>query len=165
MPVYLCRWSNGDVSLVEAQDAEEASILLDEVGNADQAELHHLVDLLVSFRLDDEGSLQVDQWGERTRQEVYEVAYPVLQAARSEALEKGWEPGVRPLPARVKAAVEHERQRGRNEVREAAKREPRTELGRRAQPSLGMPVALVDRLVERAGKKVLDKAKPRGPKN
>ena len=163
--MYLCRWPNGDVSLVEAEDAQEASILLDEVGNADEAELHHLADLLVSFGLDDEGSLQVEQWGEACRKEVYEVAYPALEAARDAAFHGGWEPGVRPIPEPLRAAVEHERERGLDEAREAEKRAPRTELGRRAQRSLGMPAALVDRLVERAGRKVLEKAKPRGPKN
>ncbi|MEW6488713.1 MAG: hypothetical protein AB1578_12475 [Thermodesulfobacteriota bacterium] len=163
MPVYLCRWPNGDVSLVEAQDPEEASILLDEVGNADEAELHHLADLLVSFRLDDEGSLQVDQWGEACRKEVYEVAYPALEAARDAAFHGGWEPGHRPIPEPLRAAVEHERARGL-EGGEGERHEARTELGRELQGLMGAPSALVDRLVELEGERVLKRAKPKGPK-
>lgn len=34
MPIYLCRWPNGDVSIVNAEDEGEAADRLDEVGDA-----------------------------------------------------------------------------------------------------------------------------------
>ncbi|MBI5015523.1 MAG: hypothetical protein HZB55_08520 [Deltaproteobacteria bacterium] len=165
MPVYLCRWPNGDVSLVEAGDTDEAAILLDEFGNADEAEFHHLVDLLVNFTLDDEGSLRVEQWGELTRREIYEVAYPRLEAALSKEFSKGWEPNVRPIPKRIRAAVDHERERGLEGFDEDETPQARTELGKDVQKSLGAPAALIDALTEHVGEQILKKAKRKGPKH
>jgi hypothetical protein len=34
MPLYLCRWPNGDLSAVSAPNKQEAIFLLDEVGDA-----------------------------------------------------------------------------------------------------------------------------------
>jgi hypothetical protein len=39
MPLFICRWQNGDFSAVSASSREEAVELLDEVGNADVAEV------------------------------------------------------------------------------------------------------------------------------
>ena len=39
MPVFVCRWRNGDLSIVVAQNKEEATIRLDEFGNADHADI------------------------------------------------------------------------------------------------------------------------------
>jgi hypothetical protein len=42
MPVYLCRWPNGDLTVVGASNKQEAIGLLDEFGNADHAEFFKL---------------------------------------------------------------------------------------------------------------------------
>jgi hypothetical protein len=39
VPVYFCRWPNGDLSIVSAPNREEAVVRLDEFGNADGVEL------------------------------------------------------------------------------------------------------------------------------
>jgi|ERR1017187_3318176 hypothetical protein len=39
MMLYLCRWPNGDVSLVGGRNLEEIDEVLDEVGNPDRAEM------------------------------------------------------------------------------------------------------------------------------
>src|ERR1700756_202713 len=62
MPVYLCRWPNGDVSLAAGESEVEIAEVLDEVENpdaADRMELAHAI--AVHFKLgprpDEEGTL------------------------------------------------------------------------------------------------------------
>jgi len=38
MPNFLCRWPNGDLSIVGAADRNAAIIILDEIGDATEAE-------------------------------------------------------------------------------------------------------------------------------
>ena len=42
MPVYLCRWPNGDVSIAAGESGVEVADVLDEVDNPDAAELMQL---------------------------------------------------------------------------------------------------------------------------
>ncbi len=42
MPLYLCRWPNGDVSVLMARNKTDAIIQLDEFDNADYAEISRL---------------------------------------------------------------------------------------------------------------------------
>ena len=51
MPVYICRWQNGDFSAVSASSRAEAIELLDEVGNAEVCELFAVKNFMVHFRL------------------------------------------------------------------------------------------------------------------
>src|ERR1700732_2961895 len=54
MPVYICRWPNGDFSAVSATDRDQAIYLLDEVDNADRAEVFRAPsNFMVHFRLID----------------------------------------------------------------------------------------------------------------
>jgi hypothetical protein len=39
MPLFICRWQNGDFSAVSASSKKDAIELLDEVGNAETCEL------------------------------------------------------------------------------------------------------------------------------
>ncbi len=39
MAVFLCRWPNGDISIVSARNKDDAIVKLDEIGNADHADL------------------------------------------------------------------------------------------------------------------------------
>ena len=39
MAIYLCRWPNGEFSIVNAKTKDDAIELLDEWGNAEQASL------------------------------------------------------------------------------------------------------------------------------
>jgi hypothetical protein len=62
MAVYLCRWQNGDISVVAARNKNEAIEKLDEIANADKAEVFRLRDFLVNFRLTNRGTLSLDYW-------------------------------------------------------------------------------------------------------
>jgi hypothetical protein len=46
MPNYLCRWPNGDFSIVNARTKGEAIEMLDEWGNAEQAFLSRMADCM-----------------------------------------------------------------------------------------------------------------------
>ena len=78
MPVYMCRWVNGDVSFVSAPSKEGAVALLDEVANAEGCPLFVVKDFMVHLRLKDEGKLELEEIGEETYHQIMEKAYPVL---------------------------------------------------------------------------------------
>lgn len=78
MPVYLCRWPNGDTSLVSAPTKPDALVLLDEVGDAEEAMLTVVPDAMVHLRLGKRGGLSIDGFGHTTRSALMD-AYPVLE--------------------------------------------------------------------------------------
>ena len=51
MELYLCRWPNGDLSIVAGRDRQEVDYILDEVGNPDAAKLIPLPSFSVHFTL------------------------------------------------------------------------------------------------------------------
>ncbi len=55
MPVFLCRWPNGDISIAAARTKDDVIEKLDEFGNADHADLFQLRDFMVDFTLKDDG--------------------------------------------------------------------------------------------------------------
>ena len=55
MAIYLCRWPNGEFSIVNAKTKDDAIELLDEWGNAEQASLTRMTDCMFDFRLSDDG--------------------------------------------------------------------------------------------------------------
>lgn len=80
MPLYLCRWPNGDVSVVMARNKTDAIIQLDEFDNAEYAEILRLNEFLVDFRLNDEGRLELAGIGEGTEIAIVDAAFPDLEA-------------------------------------------------------------------------------------
>jgi len=109
MPLYACRWPNGDVSVVQAEDEDDALFLLDEFGAAEVGYLTELPDgFLVDFQLQDDGEFGV-QFSEETDEAVMKL-YPLLDAAfeaASVAAEAGEDDG----GAGVEEAVRQERAR------------------------------------------------------
>jgi hypothetical protein len=61
----MCRWPNGDVSFLSARNREDAIIALDELDNADLAELRQVRDFMVDFPLADSGALELQAFGEK----------------------------------------------------------------------------------------------------
>ena len=51
MPLYICRWQNGDFSAVSAASKTDVIELLDEVGNAEVCELFTVKKIMVHFSL------------------------------------------------------------------------------------------------------------------
>lgn len=85
MPVFMCRWPNGDVSFVSARNREDAIIALDELDNAELAELRQIRDFMVDFRLANSGELKLQGFGESCQEEIWNRAYPVLTTAMADA--------------------------------------------------------------------------------
>src|SRR5260370_9658227 len=81
MAIYLCRWPNGEFSIVNAKTKGEAIELLDEWGNAEQAFLTRMTDCMFDFRLGDDGQIEVADIGESTHDSVMETCYPELNKA------------------------------------------------------------------------------------
>ena len=63
MRLFVCRWPNGDFSIVSAQDREDAVIQLDEWGNAEQARLWPMETCMIDFRLNDSGEIELNDPG------------------------------------------------------------------------------------------------------
>ena len=62
MPMFMCRWPNGDLSFVSARTKQDAIVMLDEWDNAELAELRRVPDFMVDFRLNDDGELEFQTW-------------------------------------------------------------------------------------------------------
>ena len=84
MPVFICRWPNGDVSLAAGESEVEVADVLDEVDNPDAAELMQLdhavaVHFKLGARPGEEGTLPLryENLSEQLESSIYERAYPV----------------------------------------------------------------------------------------
>jgi hypothetical protein len=96
MPLYICRWQNGDFSVVSASSRAEAIELLDEVGNAEVCEMFAVKNFMVHFRLKDEADdlddfvpVEFEGFGEGTEYMLCERVYPIyFKAAITEG--KNW---------------------------------------------------------------------------
>jgi hypothetical protein len=163
MPLFLCRWPNGDCSVVLARTRDDAISELDQVGNAENCPITQLRTFQIHFALTDDGDLALEEFGEGTREEVIAWAYPLLENALSDAYggasenDQGLPPGQR---AAITRAVE--RERNRLDVEETTATEPQTELGRDIKGRTDMPSILVDRLVRKRATKTVKAFKDRG---
>jgi len=90
MPVYLCRWPNGDVSIAAGESDVEVADVLDEVDNPDAAELIQLdqavaVHFTLGQKPGDKGAvpLEFEGMSEELMASVYERAYPIYNEVRS----------------------------------------------------------------------------------
>jgi hypothetical protein len=84
MPLFICRWQNGDFSAVSAASRDEAMQLLDEVGNADVADLFTTKNFMVHFQLKTEAAnaedalpVELEGFGDETYDMLLERVYPV----------------------------------------------------------------------------------------
>ena len=90
MPIYLCRWPNGDVSIAAGESEVEVADVLDEVDNSDAAELMQLdhavaVHFKLGTRPGEEGTLPLrfEDMNEELQSSIYERAYPVYNEVRT----------------------------------------------------------------------------------
>ena len=157
MPLFLCRWPNGDCSAVLARNEQDALIKLDEMANAEGCPLVRLDDFQVHFHLTDDGELTLESLGEVTEDALWEFCYPVLDGVVPDEAPEHWSAQQREA---VRQAVLQERARVHPE--EVA--EPETALGRDIKRQMGAPSVLVDEIVRQGGEETLRKLKrPRKP--
>jgi hypothetical protein len=152
MRIFLCRWPNGDFSVVTATSRGDAIDRLDEAGDAETALIQQLDELLVHFTVSDDGEIQLADrpFGELTEDVVDNVCYPVLAEARAE-IDEGAEPTPERLE-RIRAAVIEERER----ITPKDGPEPATELAADIKRRMGAPTRVVDRMVATARRKALE---------
>jgi hypothetical protein len=150
----MCRWPNGDLSFVSATNKEDAIVMLDEWDNAELAELGQIQNFMVDFGLTDDGELELQAFGERALEDIWERAYPVLSQTRLEAARDGADEPTPSGKEKIREAVRAERQRldGKRKRKLA-----NTELGKSLQNQLGAPAILVNRYVKQAATEMLKK--------
>lgn len=163
MPLFLCRWPNGDCSVVWARNKEEAILELDQVGNGEGCPVAPMRTFQAHFAMTDRGELVVDGLGEGTREEILEGVYPVLDQALSDASDGDAYDCYEKLPKARRAAIMRavEQERNRIDVDETRTTEPQTELGRDLKQQTGLPTVFIDRAVRQAARKRLRKFKGR----
>jgi hypothetical protein len=146
MAIYLCRWPNGEFSIVNAKTKSDAIELLDEWGNAEQASLTRMADCMFDFRLRDDGEIELANVGETTEQLVMETCYPELgkAVATAESDDSGLGYSAKGLD-QIRQAVELERTRLWEDQPPA--KEAETALGREIQKQTGAASVLVNRIV------------------
>ena len=159
MPLFMCRWENGDCSFVAAPTKDAAILCLDEIGNADGSQLTAISDFMVHFELTPEGKLQFHSFGELLEGAIFEKAYPLLDdLLHNDRLSDVTEPNARDL-AFIRATVGKERKRlqGKKPRRLAA-----TEVGRSIAKEMDAPAPMMDSIVRRVAGEKLKNFHPRG---
>jgi len=94
MSIYVCRWPNGDFSVVDAASRKDAIVRLDEVGNGEVADLFRFREFMVHFQLRDkvenlDEAIPVDLEGfaEEMKEFLSTHLYPVYSKALFEVVE------------------------------------------------------------------------------
>lgn len=149
MPIFCCRWQNGDISFVAARNKKEVLIALDEVGNAETSDIFTVAEFMLHLRLEDNGKFSFQSFGEVAHFEIMTEAYPLLEALVELA---------KPSASQVRTAVQEERKR----LKERKVKEPQTQLGREIKRQLDAPTVLVNGILRQQAKKRLRNFKPTG---
>jgi hypothetical protein len=111
MPMFLCRWPNGDFSVVTASNETDAVARLHEHAEVEPVELWQMPDCLITFQLDNLGDFELCGFGALTTKFINDNCYPALAQAIREA-ERDENDGCTPMGLnQIRDAVEHERTR------------------------------------------------------
>jgi hypothetical protein len=116
---------------------------------------------MVDFRLNDEGDLELAEFGESCRDTILEKAYPRLLEAIIAAPVTPSGGTTAEGKAMVRKAVQEERTRP---VKPTRLPQPATEAARILQKKMGASAAYANRAVEEMASELLDKAPDTGPK-
>ena len=175
MPLFICRWQNGDFSAVSASSKEEAVLLLDEVGNAEVCELFTAKNFMVHFHLQKEPKdlengvpVELEGFGEETFDMLVERVYPTYWKAVMEATEDWTE--VKSVPKKkwdaafklVNQALITERKRQWGSKQPMLSTDP--EAASLQQAGHDIPRALAERLVKEHRRRKLIEMPPSSDK-
>lgn len=110
---YLCRWPNGDFSIVVAATRQDAVAQLDEWAGAEVASLIPLDLFMAHFHLNDAGEIELAEFGEETEGRIWSECYPDLDDVISSKDAVGYEDGecTSEACAAIREAVNRERHR------------------------------------------------------
>lgn len=156
--LYLCRWPNGDFSVVKADSRRDAILELDEWDGAHPGWLVPLNACMIDFRINERGEIELGQLGHDTAEFVWKTCYPFLDAVLSSADVLAHRAGEATLTAaeKIRRAVAHERERLQRRGSEG--QQAQTEIGRFLQRMLGTVGPVADRYVDEAAKRLLRSA-------
>ena len=158
--MFMCRWPNGDVSFVSARNKEDAIVMLDEWGNAELAECRQIQNFMADFKLTDDGELELQAFGERSQDDIWNRAYPVLAQARLKAPRDSEGELTESGKDVIRKAVGAEKER----LTDKKPKLPDTELGRSLQSQTDAPAALVNRYVKQVATEALKRSPTSGRK-
>lgn len=163
MAVYICRWPNGEFSIVNAKTKSDAIELLDEWGNAEQASLTRMPECMLDFRLDDDGQIELASIGESTHDCIMQaLLLGTRQSIRhTEFDETGLEYSAKGHE-QIRKAVALERARLMD--RPTRGKEAETALGREIQKQTGAASVVIDRIVRATATKRLRSKEGEGKK-
>src|SRR6516225_2914757 len=159
---YLCRWPNGDFSLVTANTRREALVELDEWDVAHPSQLFPLESCMVDFRLNDQGEIELKQFGEETEDLVWETSYPELHALLSQVVPRDDTEDTAEVKESIRRAVQHERTRLWKNQPESPPAE--TETGRTLRKRLGAAGPVADYYVQEMATRILKSTDDKGKK-
>ncbi len=159
---YLCRWPNGDFSLVTASSRREALVELDEWDEAHPIQLVPLESCMVDFRLNDLGEIKVKQFGEETEHFIWETCFPDLHALLLRVMPRDGGEYTTEAKELIRQAVQCERTRLWKNQPESPPAE--TELGRTLQKQLRTSGPVADHYVQEMAHNILASMDDKGGK-
>ncbi len=144
---YLCRWPNGEFSVVKADTKRQAILELDEWAGAEPAWLVPMETCMIDFRLNDQAEIELVEFGEETADFIWKSCYPELDELLSSDDVLRPQSGKRSskLARRIRRAVHHERTRLWNA--QGGGTAAKTALGRELQKRLGTVGPVADHYV------------------
>jgi hypothetical protein len=163
--MYLCRWPNGEFSLVMVPTRRAALVELDEWAEGHPDELFPTESCMLDFRLNDDGQIGFTQFAEDTEAFIWETAYPVLDEVRYREGVMRPDGGYTPEGGElIRKAVEQERKRlWENQPKGP---EAETDAGKQLQKELGMAGPVADYYIQERAKRILEsKRRKKGKPN
>jgi hypothetical protein len=161
MAVFMCRWPNGDFSFVSAANQQEAVKMLGEIDNAEGCPLGEVEDLMVHFRMEEDGTFVLEGFGEVTEEVIWKE-YPILDKTLDQVF--GAVKG-EPLTGEHMQVIGEAVNKERGRVQPQEVRQPGTLLGQQTKNTLDAPTRIVDREVEEIALERLKEFKPKGKPN
>ena len=138
--VYVCRWPNGEFSVVTAPTQRQAIIALDEWAGAHPSQLHPIDSFMADFRLTDEGEIVLNEFSEATEDFIWDLCYASLRDVLHGEDETDLGGNLKP---RGRDCVLQGVKYGRTRLwRNQPKDEPATQLVRNSQGSWGRVLLL-----------------------
>lgn len=161
MPVFMCRWPNGDFSFVSAANKQEAVETLDEIDNAEGCPLSVVRDFMVHFHLDDDGSFEHEGFGAATENTVWKD-YPILDETFDRIFQEAKGSSLTREDMQVIGeAVGKERER----VKAKKMKQPATHLGQEIKKVMDVPTSMIERELKKKAMEKLKEFKPKGKPN
>ena len=153
--LYLCRWPNGEFSVVKAESKWDVIIQLDEWAGAHVSWLAPLDTFMVDFTLNDLGQIELNELGEETEEFIRDHCYPELEAvlSRDDVMPTDGGDYSTQAKEKIRQAVEREKTRLWSDQPQGP--DAKTELGKEIQARMGTTGIVADHYVKMGAKRLL----------